>query len=323
MNATHTQHFRPVDHKAVQYAQRKLGLYAKHQPLVEVAGSFDASKHRIMCNSEDGKLKGAVMSPPAYLDWSEPINEKEAHSRKPNRLTASQQWFGLVDILLKHGVQVTVLKPGESRKEGVYTRDIAFAIDGKLFVSSLKEPIRQPEQKLIKGAIVPPAEAIIEGGNAILGNGDSVFLGVGGEGRTNLAAVEWLQWELGTSREVIPIKLQPGVLHLDCAFCPLEGNGNGSPSALVYAEAFAAPKDLGIIGKRYQNFLHLKYEEYDNLGLNMLKLDRKTVIVHTGHERIGKLLKNQGYEVIKYDYTELILGGGSYRCTFMPFLREN
>lgn len=317
-------HFRPPDNKAVRYIKQRIETYkGRHQPLVEVAGSFDASKHIVECKSEDGKLKGAAMSPPDGLDWDNghPLNEKEAHSKKPDRFLASQQWVGLVDILLKHGVQLTILYP--NGKEGVYTRDVAFVIDEKLFVSNLKEPIRQPEQKLIRGGILPPPEVIIEGGNVILGNGDSVFLGVEGDGRTNREAVEWLQGELGGRREVIPIKLQPGVLHLDCAFCPLEKKGNGTPSALVYTEAFANPKDVELIAKRYPNFLHLTYGEYDNLGLNMLKLDRQTVIVHHAHERIGRLLKKEGYGAIRYDYSELILGGGSYRCTFMPFLREN
>lgn len=321
-STSHQPHFRPIDNKAVEYTRNKLEIYKK-LPLVEVAHSFCTGRHEIACKSEDGRLKSAVMSPPTYLDWAVPINEKEAHSKKPGRLRATQQWFGLVDILLKHGVRVAILEPDFSRKEGVYTRDVAFAIDGRLFAANLKEPVRKGEQKLVEGATAPPPEAIIEGGNVILGNGDSVFLGVGGEGRTNLLAAEWLQGQLGTKREVVPIMLKPGVLHLDCAFCPLEKNGNAPTSALVYSGAFENPKDLEMISKRYPNVLELSHAEYDSLGLNVFKLDRRTVIVHNASERIAKLLRQLGIEVIRYDYSEIIKGGGSYRCTFMPIQREN
>jgi N-dimethylarginine dimethylaminohydrolase len=160
---------------------------------------------------------------------------------------------------------------------------------------------------------------IIEGGNVILGKNE-VFLGVGD--RTSRNSVEWLASEVGPQWTVTPIYLKPGVLHLDCAFCPIEGNGAGS-SAIVYEGAFERNEDLQLIKERYGKIWSVKQEDYDTLAPNVLKLDKKTVIVNSSHENIAKLFREHHYEVIEHDYSEIIKGGGSYRCTFGPFHRED
>lgn len=329
-NAAVKSGFRPIDQKAVDFTQRKLDIYKRH-PLVEVIKEFEVYKHTINCKSEDGRLKSVLVSPPTYLDWdhSNPINANEATHARPDRLKATQEWFGLIDKLLSQGVKVTVLEPGESRKEGLYTRDIAFAIDSKLFVSNMLERSRKGEVALIKGAIELMAlgdhDPIIEGGNVVLGNGDSVFLGIGR--RTNMEAAEFLQCELGTSREVVPVLLRDNggydyELHLDCAFFPIERNGSHPTAAFLYPSGLAGAKEVEKITSRYPNVVELTAEEHKHLGLNMLKLDKYTFFVHKYADRLSRILRQMGIKPIKHDFSLMVDGGGSIRCFTMPYERE-
>jgi N-dimethylarginine dimethylaminohydrolase len=117
-----------------------------------------------------------------------------------------------------------------------------------MFASNMVMPARFPEEKWIAGAIKPPQGVFIEGGNVILGK-DEVFLGIGD--RTNREAAEWLHGQLGTGKQVVPFLLKPGVLHLDCAFCPIEERDGTQGSALVYSGAFESPKDLQLLQSMY------------------------------------------------------------------------
>ncbi|MCX6769223.1 MAG: arginine deiminase family protein [Candidatus Micrarchaeota archaeon] len=313
---------RQIDKKAVEFTKLMLDELAFH-PKITIVEKFDAGKAKVDCRSEDGKLKSVVMSPPTYLDWAgSGINKNEElfKDNKPDRYKAAVQHFGLIMKLVERGISVTIIKPGKDMLEGVFTRDIMFAIDGKIYFSNLKKKERQPEEKSIVGGVKPESEVTIEGGNVVLSK-DVVFLGIGD--RTTPNAAEWLRGQVGSARKVIPIVLKPGILHLDCAFCPLEER-NGKPgAALIYPQAFENAADIALLNRMYGKIEAVGESEYEMLGPNVLKLDKGTSIANQEAKGIAQMLKKFGIDVITHNYGEIIKAGGAYRCTYAAVEREN
>jgi len=277
------------------------------------------------CPSEDGKLLAVVMSPPTYLDWDKAINEgEERHSKdKPDRLLATWQFINLVFANLDHGVKVIIIAPHTDRKEGTFTRDIGFAIKQFLFLANMVSPARKSEEAAITGGIKPPPEVLIEGGNVILGK-DTVFIGIGD--RTNMEAAEWLRHmvdSLCIGMEVVPIMLKEKILHLDCAFCPIEER-NGKPgAAIISPHAFALEKDLEKIRKMYGKAVEVSERDFQNLATNLISLDRNTRIASPDAKEVHALLKKLDIAPVLIEYFELIKAEGAWRCTELAFEREN
>lgn len=316
--------YRQIDGRAVAYTQYAMEDLKKH-PLVRIVERFDASREEVYCASEDGRLQVVVMSPPTFLDWKKGINEQEKKYllHKPDRLVATDQFLSLVLANLNHGVEVVIILPDPQRKEGTFTRDIAFAVMQHLFLANMESDVRKPEEETVVGWIKPPKEAIIEGGNVILGNG-VVFVGVGD--RTNTEAVEWLKTTfsaLGISLEVIPLRLKKGILHLDCAFCPIEER-DGSPGlAIIRPQAFSREKDIALLKKMYGQMKLVSKGEFYGLGANVLKLDKSTYIFNPKTPSVAKTILRLGIDGIPVDYHEINKGEGLYRCTELSTKRKN
>lgn len=277
---------------------------------------------RANCNDEKGKLKEAVVSLPTFLDWGTPINVAEAANmaNKPDRLEAVNEHMKLIETLLSCGVKLQVIAPSESRLEGVYTRDPAFVIGDRAFRANLVAEPRKPEHGTFIRGIVPPEEVKIEGGNVVV-DGNEVFLGVGD--RTNTAAVEWLQGILGNTFQVIPIKLIPGVLHLDCAFSPIARPNGKAGGAIIYPNAFASDKDLKLFRSIYGRIFKIGEVEYKLLGANTLALDPETRIVNPSCQTIIDMLKGELHQnVIPVRLDQVVLAEGYARCCVMPLVRE-
>ena len=310
---------REVDRRAVEFTAFMLSALDGH-PKIKQVTVFDAKKHDVSCPNEDGRIISAIVSPPTYLDWEKAINSKEKANakNKPDRLDACFQHFGIICKMVEHGADVVLIKPLNGALEGVFTRDPFFAIDGKMYAANMVSPARKAEEGLIANAIKPPEEVKIEGGNVMLGR-DAVFLGVGD--RTNKAAIEWLQGEVGTEREVIPIMLKKHVLHLDCAFCPVEEKDGTKGSALVYKGAFENPEDLKRLHRMYGDLQIIGKEEYGMLGLNILKLDRNTAIINQGASWMRGMLEKLGISVVELDYSQMVKAEGAWRCTYAAIKR--
>jgi hypothetical protein len=81
----------------VEFTQLLLSELERH-PKIRVVDSFEAAAQKVACNSEDGRIISAIMSPPTYLDWESPINEgeKDYTHNKPDRLRACFQHFNMI-----------------------------------------------------------------------------------------------------------------------------------------------------------------------------------------------------------------------------------
>jgi N-dimethylarginine dimethylaminohydrolase len=324
--------------------------WLKSSPLVEIREHVDVTKEpRISVHNENGRLRKVVVLPPPYLDWdcACPINEKEkANAKKgimPDRFKATQEWGAFVANLIAQDVKVVILQPKPHLLEATYTRDPAFVVDSKLFIGSMHADVRKPETGLyVNGGISAPQghNITIEGGNVVLGK-DCVFVGVGD--RTTLEGALWLQNWLGTSRQVIPLKLKQGVLHLDCVFGPHDSHnkhpgrlildkkafvGNGGFSALdmrniQYQAGYTLPslKGLEEATKRYAKVTNLKHSERNKLVPNMVMVRPNLAIANFLPDRVKSVL-DSFMKVIVLPFGELALGDGSYRCATMPLVRE-
>ncbi|MEM2137877.1 MAG: arginine deiminase-related protein [Candidatus Anstonellaceae archaeon] len=316
--------YREPDWRAAQFTSEMLSALSSH-PKIEIVKQFDASKYPVNCQSEDGKLLTVVMSPPTHLDWNKPINQGEGrhNTDKPDRLLATWQFLNLVLANLDHGVRVVIIEPDPDRKEGTFTRDIGFAIKNSMFLANMVSPVRRSEEATIAGGIKPPAEVLVEGGNIVLGDG-VVFVGIGD--RTNREAVEWLKFmvdKLGINLEVVPIQLKEGILHLDCAFCPIEKrNGNGG-AAIVSPHAFASERDLELVKKMYGNTMEVTETEFQSLVTNLLSLDKDVRIASPDATNVHGLLEKLGIHPVLIEYFELIKAEGAWRCTELAVAREN
>lgn len=316
--------YREADGQAIDFTHEMLAALAKLKN-VKIVDRFDASQWKVNCPSEDGKLLVVVMSPPTHLDWEKPLNEleKDFMHDKPDRLLATWQFLNLVLANLDHGVSVVIIKPGESRKEGTFTRDIAFAIKQFLFLAAIVEPERQAEEWTITGGIKPPHGVLIEGGNVILGK-DVIFLGIGD--RTNSEALEWLKGavdKLGINMEVIPIHLREKILHLDCAFCPIEERDGNSGAAIIRPQAFVDERELRLIEKMYGKVKEVSEPDFKKLATNLMSLDRTCRIANPNVPEVEQLLRELRVIPILVEYGELIKAEGAWRCTELAVQREN
>jgi N-dimethylarginine dimethylaminohydrolase len=339
---------RNPDKKAIARSRQIIQNLRRH-PMVEVVGCLDISRQkRIYVPNENGTLRRVVVSPPPYLDWDScnPINEKEKLNSEPglmpDRHAATAEWGAFVANLVAQGVKVIIIKPKPHLLEFTYTRDAAFVVDRQIFIGSMHAQVRKPEIKCyVNGGVVPPANQniTIEGGNVVLGK-DCVFVGVGD--RTTIEGANWLQEQLGTSREVIPLQLKKGILHLDCVFGPhypknphsshlifdpkaFEKDGKISKKTITGAKYYPSKplSNIGLPGtlRMHGKLIPLKRGERGMLVPNMVAINPELAIANYLPDRIKGVI-GRFMKVIVLPFGELAKGDGSYRCATMPLLRE-
>ncbi|VVB58519.1 Amidinotransferase [Candidatus Anstonella stagnisolia] len=236
-------------------------------PNLQVVDYIDAANYRAWRQDEWG-YKTIVMSLPTYLDWGEPINKEEKANmgNKPDRFLAVMQHIFFIHALVGYGAKIILLRPSENCPEGVFTRDILIAVDGKILRAGMVAPIRQNEQEYVKNALVPPPEAKVEWGNLFLDKPKgAILLGVGD--RTNMEGAKWVQHVAGSSYEVLPIHTKEGVLHLDCAFSRV--------GQMLYPGALENPKDAELLLKLYNRLTLLNEHQAKFLLANLISVHRK------------------------------------------------
>ena len=315
--------YRETDQRAEKVTSilfEKLGaLPSKKMEIVEI---FDASKTDVYISNSNGRLLVGMVSPPTYLDWGKGINShEEAHaSNKPNRLVATMQWAGMVMTLLDLGVKVYIAKPSQAKKEGVFTCDIGFVVEDKLFMGNMSMKERWPEMGTVKGGVQVPQYLRIEGGDVyVFKNG--VF--VGNSGRTDSEAADWLQGQV--SRKVVPIKLNKISLHFDVPILPIDRHRSNGGGALVYppgVNSNSIRKLEEVYGK--DNIHRVSKEMFEGLRANIQVVDAGTAMVDFGETHVERTLQNFGFKnLIEVPYYEVKKGGGSHHCSILALVRED
>lgn len=306
--------------KATSILLEKFGALPSKK--MEIVDFFDASKTDVHVSNSNGRLLVGMVSPPTYLDWWKGINSHEDAyaSNKPNRLVATMQWAGMVMTLLDLEVKVFIAKPSQARKEGVFTCDIGFVVEDKLFMSNMSKKERWPETGTVKGGVQVPQHLRIEGGDVfVFKNG--VF--VGNSGRTDSEAADWLQNQV--SRKVVPIKLNKISLHFDMPILPIDRNGSNGGGVLVYypgVHSYSIGKLEEVYGKG--NIHRISKELFEGLRVNVQVVGAGTAMVDFGKTYIERTLQNFGFRnLIVVPYYEVKKGGGSHHCSILALVRED
>lgn len=252
----------------------------------------------------------------------------------------SDQMDYLADVLEKRGVVVHRVNHFEPEEEEfvsrgstfLYPRDAVLVIGNNIIETSLRAPFRRKEKFAIRPIVekyiadpgvnfvsIPPASPhldeegpFLEGGDVLL-NGNEIYVGSSGVA-TDKKAIDWLQKYLGPKYTVHEIKLRPDVLHLDCAMALLRP-GLG----IIHKEAIVGELPDSI---KDWDFITVTEDEAKRLAANVLVLDEKTVIVDPENQRLVKILREKGQEVIEVPYDALSHNyGGSFRCSHHPLRR--
>ncbi len=239
------------------------------------------------------------------------------HIPSKEKILEEQQNFWR--LLKSHNIEVLEADQVPDAKGQMFTRDLAFVIGDKFFISSMKKENRRLAikgwQHIIdninpKNIIKVPSNIYLEGGDVMI-NGKTIYVGI--SERTNMDGINFLKEQLDSSYEIIPLYLNPKFLHLDVVFTMINPN-----LALIYKggftdESYEKLKDITKI--------EVTEQEQFELGTNVFVIDPKTVIANKSHQRIINCLKEYGLNVIELDLTETAKDGGAFRCTTCPIRR--
>ena len=245
-----------------------------------------------------------------------PINKTEeryfAHGIDLRKLKSQHSKF--IDLLKIHTTEdLHIIASDKSCAEQVFVRDVAFKVDNKWCICNMSTKVRESETSKFKeflkncGQDFYQFNSKIEGGDVIVWN-QTIFVGIGS--RTGLGAVEELT-TLFKDYDIIPIKLNKDILHLDCAFGILNNE-----YAVIYPKAMDK-KSYSLLSKIF-NLIEITKEEQENLATNFLKIE-DVVFCEKGNRRVNSLIRKQGLKVVEVKFDEFHKLGGSFRCCVLDY----
>ncbi|MDU1854552.1 MAG: arginine deiminase-related protein, partial [Clostridium baratii] len=74
--------------------------------------------------------------------------------------------------------------------------------------------------------------------------------------------------------------------------------------------------DIETIEKEFKNLYYVSKKSADNLGINIISLDKKRVIC--SDTEATRVLRKNGYKVLQCEYDEIIKSGGGIGCSTLP-----
>ncbi|HSB47374.1 MAG TPA: hypothetical protein VLD37_05140 [Candidatus Bilamarchaeum sp.] len=274
------------------------------------------------CNSEDGQLRKVAVHAPDYLTWTKEtaINEVQRTHLPPPISQVKEEHGMLVNALVSEGAEVVSVKPRKEMSEGVYQRDSFAVIGSEAYAARFKHGKRAPETGVICGARNPwKAGDIIEYGDVLVFP-DAVLVGLGD--RTNMMAVETLRGVIG-NKEIIPVPLVPGTLHLDYATTI---GGRGKMRTMVACpELYQDTAQVDKLAKRMgvEHLILVPHDKHDKGWTNLFYVNPETVISTTAAHEVNARLSDIGFKVIPLSFDGILTGEGAPRCCTAPILRED
>ncbi len=242
-------------------------------------------------------------------------------------------------VFEKYNVKVYRPKLIENYNQ-IFTRDIAFVIEDKLFKSNIL-PDREKEIDAIQYVLdeIDPNNIItasddvhFEGGDVMLWN-DHIFIGTykGDDyknyitARTNMKGVNFIK-NLFPHKIVKEFDLvksntnaRENALHLDCCFQPV-----GKNKAIIHKEGFKDENDynylVNLFGK--ENLFHITKDEMYQMFSNIFSISDEVVVSEKNFTRLNNWLREQGFTVEEIPYAEISKQEGLLRCTTLPLIRD-
>lgn len=298
--------------------------------------------------NETSTLKAVVLGQPGSIGKVPTIDKTfDAKSYEtvlkgdyPTEEAICKEMSAFETILLKYDVQVFRPSTLENCNQ-VFARDVGFVIDDKIINSNII-PDREDEKEayeVIYDQIAYnkiynlPEKAHVEGGDVVLYN-DIAFVGIYTKpdypqlktARTNLYAFNFLK-EICPEKTFIPMELKKhdtdprkGVLHLDCAFMPVDND-----KAIIYKNGFSNEKDYFMLLEMFgrQNIFEITDEEMYFMNANVFSISPSVVVSEQRFTRLNEQLENKwGLTVERVPYYEISKMGGLLRCSTFPLVRE-
>lgn len=222
----------------------------------------------------------------------------------------------------------------------IFSRDIAFVIDNKLFKSNIL-PDREKEIDAIQYVldqidqrnIVKASDDIhFEGGDVMLWN-NHIFIGTykGDDyknyitARTNMKGVNFIK-NLFPNKIVKEFDLvksntnaKENALHLDCCFQPV-----GTNKAIIHKEGFRNINDYNYLVDLFgpENLFHITKDEMYQMFSNVFSISPEVVVSEKNFVRLNNWLRKEGFTVEEIPYAEISKQEGLLRCSTMPLIRD-
>ena len=194
----------------------------------------------------------------------------------------------------------------------MFTRDLAFVIGNKFFISNMRKENRKSAIKgwsnIIKqidedDIIKVPENIYLEGGDVLV-DGKIIYIGIGE--RTTMESVNFLKSVLDKNYTIIPLKLKLNFLHLDVVFTIIYPN-----LALIYKEGLEE-SSYKLLDK-YDKIELTKKEQFE-LGTYVFVIDPNAIIINSNHKRIKEEIEKK-ITTISLKMEETTKLGGAFRCT--------
>jgi N-dimethylarginine dimethylaminohydrolase len=252
------------------------------------------------------------MCPPDYYGIEYEINPWMSRQRQADRDTAIEQWEGLVTILTRLGVEISLLDPVPHLPDLVFTANAALIYRRRAILSHFRHQQRQGEEPLFAAWFRRHGYATeqLPEGRFFEGAGDALFCGptllAGYRIRSDVRSQQLIGELLDC--EVIPLELiDEHYYHLDTCFCPLAPG-----EAIWYPGAF---DDYGrrAITEYVPTLIAVAEQEARSFACNAVVVG-KHVITNTGSPRLHRDLASHGYTPHETPLSEFVKAGGSAKC---------
>lgn len=255
-----------------------------------------------------------LMCRPSHFTVSYRINPWMNPDSPTDTSRAVTQWEALRDVYVGLGFDVHEIEPIEGLPDMVFAANGGLVIDGIAYTASFHYPQRQAEgpayAKWLEdaGYDVRHASAVNEGEGDFLAVGDVILAGYGF--RTDPASHAEASAVFG--REVIALHLtRPDFYHLDTALAVLDDRV-GHEHVAYFPGAFDA-ESLAELRRRFPDAIEVAEQDAAVFGINAVS-DGLHVITASRATGFQAQLREQGYEPIGVDLSELLLGGGGAKC---------
>lgn len=299
----------------------------------EVTDSFLPASENYVSPDEMEALGAEIQGDYVYI----PANEENMKQMEEER-------NNLADILEKYGVEVlwprkltdaeiasATKTDGPTHGSGLsncFSRDPFIVVGDHVIEANFRKEYRRFEALTARDlfpegssyvalpvADISDSEAgpFLEGGDVIVYH-KQVFVGNSGYG-SNTAGIEWLRNYLAPyGYEVIEVKLQGNILHLDCAMSLVKEG-----LMIVCEESFADG-----IPEAFKDWDRITVPEKDaeHLAINGLPVNPEVYITDVAFkDTIGKELEDRGITVEYLDFSATRYNYGSVHCSIQPVLR--
>lgn len=287
----------------------------------------------ISVQSEWGELETVICSPPTYINksgidlWIKSLNKEEILAHPQTRVISQTklnlQYGNFIDVLEKYNVEIINVPPCKRSMFQVFTRDTFFVIKDQVYFSSMVDPIRKREKsnilkKLERNFFIKNPKVItnVEGGDVfVLNEGKTALIGIGeSSDEEGARTLKSLLYRHGVNN---CLTIKHHCLHLDCCVAPLPNN-----------KIIVCKEQLHYSGlKAIQNhFKKIYYHEHNNsllnLSLNILWINKNTLISNINSKKLNNILRKMKLTVIELDFSEFIALWGSFRCACAPIKRK-